>query len=235
MTVSLTAYGIIGDTSHIWDAKLEVPCRIEGFLHGSCEVGAYTYILQGSTAWSSKIGRFCSIAPGVTIGPGEHSTDFLSTHPFVTDMGDSVCGFSHVYPSYRSWLGAPNTRWRTPSFVEIGNDVWIGQNVIVIEGVKVGDGAVLAGGAVVSKDVPPYAIVGGVPAKVLRYRFTPDIIERLLLLRWWDYDLTPVTASIDFTDLPSAIALIEARVDDGTLNRLGPQQIRIQAGCVVPF
>lgn len=70
----------------------------------------------------------------------------------------------------------------------LGNDVWVGSNVLINGGVKIGDGAVIAAGAVVVKDVPPYAIVGGVPAKIIRYRFSPEIIEKLLELKWWNLD-----------------------------------------------
>lgn len=73
--------------------------------------------------------------------------------------------------------------------IGIGNDVWIGANVIILDGIEIGDGAVVAAGSVITKSVPPYAIVGGVPAKIIRYRFEKDKIEKLLILKWWDMDL----------------------------------------------
>lgn len=136
------------------------------------EIGDYTYI-NGGHIYEARIGKFCSIGYGVTIGPGEHPLDRISTFP----ISSRVLG---IYDE-EEFVNKGQTK--------IGNDVWIGNNAVVLQGVHVGDGAVIAAGAVVTHDVPPYAIVGGVPAKVLRYRFGEDELKKILDLKWWDKDL----------------------------------------------
>jgi virginiamycin A acetyltransferase len=137
-------------------------------------IGAHSYINGGTIRERTRIGRFCSISYGVALGVQNHAIDLLSTHPFATKAQiDSTYGF----PFRSNKTNSTNTI--------IGNDVWIGVNAIVVEGVTIGTGAIVAAGAVVTKDVPPYAIVGGVPAKVIRYRFPGDVIEKLLESEWW--------------------------------------------------
>lgn len=137
-------------------------------------VGAHTYMRGGHLLMVGSIGRFCSIGQDVVIGQDPHGPppDWLSTHPALFDGQ----GSSQAYNS--PWLD-----------VEIGHDVWIGKEAIIMKGVRVGHGAIVAARAVVTRDVPPYAIVAGMPAKVLRYRFAPDIIERLLASHWWSLPL----------------------------------------------
>lgn len=136
-------------------------------------IGDYTYINGGSIYNGVYIGKYCSLATNLSIGAGQHYLNHLSTYPVTLRVTkDGTAG--DIFP--------PDAE------THIGNDVWIGNGVTVIQGVRVGDGAVLAAGAVVTKDVPPYAIVGGVPAKIIRYRFEPAVIEKLLRLKWWDKD-----------------------------------------------
>ena len=97
---------------------------------------------------------------------------------------------------------------------EIGNDVWIGDRTVIMSGVKIGDGAIVAAGAVVTKDVPPYAVVGGVPARVIKYRFDEATIRRLLDLQWWKYDIADF-GDVDWSDAPAAIEAINRRIESG--------------------
>lgn len=137
-------------------------------------VGKYSYCGYDCDLYNCKIGNFCSLSDHIFIGGGEHPIDWVSTSPAFQDK-------SHGSPIKRfSEFNLPN-----PLLTIIGNDVWIGHGVTIKQGVKVGDGAVIAAGAVVTKDVAPYSIVGGVPARVIRYRFDKSTIDKLLEIKWW--------------------------------------------------
>lgn len=130
-----------------------------------------------------RIGSFCSIADEVVIfGGGEHRTDWATTFPLRIAFGDPLAGKD----------GHPVSKGET----KIGSDVWIGFRVIVLSGVTIGDGAVIGAGAMVAADVPPYAIVAGNPAEVIRYRFPPNDIQRLLSLCWWDWDIDKIKENV---------------------------------------
>ncbi len=118
------------------------------------------------------VGKFCQIADGVKILlGGEHSWRNVSTYPF----DNLFIRFNKLGPTVK-----------TKGDVVIGNDVWIGTNVLILSGVTIGDGAIIAAGSVVTKNVQAYAIVAGVPAEIMKYRFPPETIHKLLKLRWWD-------------------------------------------------
>lgn len=153
----------------------------------------YSYIVQeGDVVWTT-IGKFCSIARRVRINPGNHATWRASQHHFTYraaayDLGDDDSDFF---------------QWRKDDWVTIGHDVWIGHNVTVLAGVTIGTGAIVAAGAVVSKDVPPYTIVGGVPAKPIKRRFTEAQEDALLEIAWWDWNHAQLKERLpDFRSLP---------------------------------
>lgn len=168
------------------DIKLEEFVQIPKKCHirKNVSIGRATYISPNTTIESNVvIGRYCSLAPWIYIAPGEHYTNFATTHPVLFDKRwRSILKITEDQ-DYISEIGKANAK------TIIGNDVWIGLRAIIMRGVTIGDGAVIAAGAVVTKDVPPFAIVGGVPAKVIKYRFEKDKIERLSKSRWWDKDL----------------------------------------------
>jgi acetyltransferase-like isoleucine patch superfamily enzyme len=144
-----------------------------------CSLGAHTYIQKNSTIFNAEIGRYCSIASNVSIAPGIHKSNGVSTHPsFYLNDTPLIKVFS-----------AKNL-FVTSTRVTIGHDVWIGEKAIIIDGVTIGTGAIIAAGAVVTKDVEPYAVVGGVPAKLIKYRFSTEIIYELLKSEWWNFSLS---------------------------------------------
>ena len=148
---------------------------------GGCKVfhstiGDYSYLGQNSRLIYAHVGKFCSIGGNCAIGMGSHSIKNISTSPIFTAKKNAIgVSWSHenTFEEYK--------------LIEIGNDVWIGQRVMMMGGVHVGHGAVIGAGAVVTKDVPPYAIVAGVPAKLIRYRFPQEQIDALLANPWWNY------------------------------------------------
>lgn len=153
-------------------------------------VGEYTFFNTHITfaLWNPEdqiqIGRFCSLAKDITIfGGGEHFTSRATTYPFVLLFAENRVG---------SLVDG-----MTKGATLIGNDVWIGYGATVMSGVKIGNGAVIGAKAVVAKDVPDYAIAVGNPAKVIRYRFHPQAIERLLALSWWDWELPKILVNLD--------------------------------------
>lgn len=151
-------------------------------------IGRYSYIGNDTDVECADIGQFCSISDHCRIGMGGHTLGMLSTSPIFTEA---------LNGTKTQWV-AKDVHAAEDKRVIIGSDVWVGSHVLINGGVKVGHGAVIGAGAVVVKDVPPYAIVGGVPAKVIRYRFSPEIIQRLLELEWWNMDEKKLKDNISF-------------------------------------
>lgn len=149
------------------------------------KVGRGTYFAGNSKIRKAKIGRFCSIGQNVQTGFGIHPTDWLSTHPAFFSL-KKQSGFTFVreqlYEEHKFIDSEKNF------YIEIGNDVWIGNDVRIMDGVSIGDGAVIAMSSIVTKDVAPYSIVGGIPAKLIKYRFSDAEISILLKNPWWDHD-----------------------------------------------
>lgn len=153
----------------------------EGAWVSSAKLGRYTYVGKNSYLWNTEIGSFCSIASNVRVEAVTHPTSgFISTSPVFFSLVKQ-CGKTFVKEQFFNEHKYINNRTCI-----IGNDVWIGNNVQIVGGVQIGDGAIVAMGAVVTKDVPPYAIVAGVPAKIIRYRFSDLEISKLLSFKWWE-------------------------------------------------
>ena len=140
----------------------------------NCSLGRHTYCGGETHIYNTKIGAFCSIAGHSTIGLGKHPTNLISTHPAFYSDHKPFCTFSD------------RTYVREYGNITIGNDVWIGTRVIIMPDVSIGDGAIIASGAVVTKDVEPYSVVGGVPAHHIKYRFEKDVIDIIRKSEWWN-------------------------------------------------
>ena len=185
-------------------------------LHGSYVSDSYigygTYISYGTSLPNCQIGRYCSIGSNIKVVTGNHpSSVFVSTNPMFFSTrkqnGKTLCEKNKFEETL-------NINGRN---LIIGNDVWIGDGVTFKGGVKIGDGAIIAMRACVTKDVPPYAIVGGVPAKIIRYRFTEEQIKRLLEIKWWNKSEEWIKQhSILFEDINDFINAIDH--DDNTCN-----------------
>jgi chloramphenicol O-acetyltransferase type B len=141
-------------------------------------IGDFSYVSSGTQLDLTQIGKFCSLGPQILGGCGGHPIDLVSTNPvFFSTFTQSGVTF------------AKKDCFQDRENIIIGHDVWIGARAFIKDGVKIGNGAVVAAGAVVVKDVPDYAIVGGTPAKIIRYRFPPEVIQELLMIRWWDWSV----------------------------------------------
>ena len=170
----------IGYMSNVNNCKFGIYNTVYSYVSlNQIELGDFTYISDYTSILRTTIGKFCSIGPDCKIGLGKHPTkDFVSTHPvFFSTLKQAQVTF------------ADRNYFDEFAYIIIGNDVWLGANVIVVDGVKIGDGAIVAAGSVVTKDIPPYTIVGGVPAKIIKYRFEKEEIKKLLQLKWWDMDV----------------------------------------------
>ena len=144
--------------------------------HHDIDVGIYSYggcLNATRVAAGTRIGKFCSFASHIHIFAANHNLGAATTHPFV----------------YNPSVGIVDRDLREYNHVEIGSDAWMGQNAMIMPSVSsVGHGAVIAAGAIVTKDVPPYAVVAGVPAQLIKYRFPERVVDTLLEIQWWDWD-----------------------------------------------
>jgi acetyltransferase-like isoleucine patch superfamily enzyme len=221
---------IFGRTREWLSTIVELPASIDDGSYAIDAIGAYTYLGGGGSQFDhvAVIGRFCSIATGVIAGLPEHPAHFLSPHPLFEGAASWA-----AEPEFRQSNSATINkaqgllyRWRQDRFgkIEIGHDVWIGEGAFIRRGIKIGNGAVIGARAVVVNDVPPYAIVAGTPARVLRFRFDPDTIAALEELEWWHYGLSALDG-VDFTDAKAAIPAIERNVAAGRAASLLPKML----------
>jgi len=170
------------------------------------EVGRHTYGHEQISVrhWGEpaelSIGSFCSVADRVVVFlGGNHRVDWVTTYPFPE--------FAERWPGAAGLTGHPSTN----GDVRIGNDVWIGSNVTIMSGVKIGDGAAIAADSTVTRDVEPYAIVGGNPARLLRHRFDPETVERLLAVAWWEWSDERIEENLELLCSPEIGRFLEGK------------------------
>lgn len=188
----------VDTTSYLSGVRLDGPviinehCKVyKSHLNGAVTIGRYSSIWGPNIMISSvvnpiTIGNFCSIARNVSIQEHNHRSDLISTYHIRQNvLGESV----------REELSSKGP-------INIGHDVWIGAGAVVLSGVTVGHGAVIGANAVVTQDVPEYAVVGGCPARVIRYRFAPEKIEEIRSLQWWDWPIEKIVKNADLFKVP---------------------------------
>ncbi len=187
------------------EAEIESYTQIRDGLIFPRRMGAFSYSMS-ALAPEMVIGRYSAIGAKLVLMGSHHPIDWAAITPltYLVDPPDGV----NAYFADKGMVRPPRlTFYARMHGVSIGHDVWIGDEVMIKRGVKIGHGAVIAARSVVTRDVPPYAIVGGVPARLIRYRFSETLIERLLKARWWDYG-------------PEVIAQIDVRDPEGLPDRL---------------
>lgn len=200
---------------------VEIPVSFAAVVKGECSLGYLSYIGADSEIYNTHIGRFCSIAPGFVSGPTNHPTDRLSTHLFAFANHGPFNGCQ----AFDEWLREPPLP-SNDGAVRIGNDVWIGRNVTIKRGITIGNGAVIGAGSVVTKNVSPYAIVGGVPAKLIRFRFSKKTINALEKLKWFNYDLRKTTVEqLNVDDVEGCLAQIKQFIQEKTITELTPKRV----------
>ena len=162
-------------------------------------IGEHTGLMPGVSIRDKKtrIGKFCAIAQNVVIGTGMHPLNYLTIKSF-------------TYKPMGYWTIPEENRVQFINHkpVLIGNDVWIGINAVIMDGVQIGNGAVIGSNAVVTKDVPPFAVVGGVPAKIIKYRFDEKTIQRIQALQWWDFP-PEILKKLPWNDLEKSLCILE--------------------------
>lgn len=178
---------IVGEDSYAKECQFgkNVHINRRNFLQNT-KFGDYTYTGHNTTIKYCSIGKYCSISWDVSIGGANHDYHHISTHPF------------SAFPSFGFVDGSEIGYQSYADEINIGNDVWVGSGVQILRGVTIGNGAIIGAGAVVTKGIPHYAIAVGNPAKVIKYRFSEDVITILEKLAWWDLDEGFIKSNIAF-------------------------------------
>lgn len=189
----------------------EPPIRVFGNCTlNSVELGAFSYLAPGCLLHRARIGRYSSIGDNVQI---------LSAHP-IEELTTSPFPYQTLFRA--PFDAPPRVQFDNLAQTTIGNDVWIGSGVRLKSGVTIGDGAIIGAGSVVTKDVAPYSILGGVAARFIRHRFAKEMIEKLASLAWWQYDI--VSLDLRWGDLAATIDELTQRISSGAISPYEPER-----------
>ncbi len=212
-----------GDVIYVADHAVIEPNTVFGGTNFFFSMGAFSYT-RSLLPLNTIVGRYTSIANDVRRTGFSHPTDRFTTSPLTYSAdGNIVKAHLNTQPSQFKMV-SPGIEEESP--IVIGNDVWIGQDVLILStGINIGDGAIVAVGSVVTKDVPPYAIVGGVPARVIKYRFEEHIIEQLMQLKWWQYDFTHFSTVAGDDSIEVFIEKMEKLIQENKISVYRPKTI----------
>ncbi len=174
------------------------------------KVGRYTFINASTIIFDMvEIGRFCTFARGCHIAGVEHPFHYLSSSFY--RISNNWFPDDPIHKATVKIRNKPSPERKRQTKTIIGNDVWFGANSLVLKGVNIGDGAVVGAGAVVTKDIPPYAIVGGNPAKIIKMRFDEETVKKLMQLKWWEQDLS-IIETLPMDDIDECINILERSI-----------------------
>jgi virginiamycin A acetyltransferase len=183
-------------------------------------IGFMSYV-HSNLPGSTHIGRYCSLAAGISDIGARHNMDCVTTNPIIGNKQIEGIIRNDFDPDYRV-MSFPE---KVEKPIVIGNDVWIGGSVLISPGVKIGDGAVVGARSIVTKDVPPYAVVAGAPATVKRMRFSEKTVEKLLATKWWQYNFTQLPRCWD--DLDRFIGELAELVAGGRIELYEPETVDV--------
>lgn len=226
---ALKLHGVLLGERHgiVGELRYERPAYPFGHRLKHCTIGAFAYCnAAGATsAYRAHIGRYAQIGESAIIGPPEHPQGGFTNHPFAYTRPShmprmyQLPDFARLAPEADA---GPSLAEQTVQETWIGHEAYIGAGSFVRRGVRIGNGALVGGGSVVTHDIPDYAVAYGTPARVVRLRFAEPLVERLLALRWWHYDLAPWKKRVDFSKVEATLAFFEERKALGELQVLCP-------------
>ena len=226
--------GALRETTHGVDGTLdfERPAYPFGHRLKNCSMGAFCFFNAAgrTSAYRVRFGRYAQIGESSIIGPPEHPQSGFSNHPFAFTR-PALMPNMYALPDFAALAPeASNTTSPVdamPSETVLGHEVYLGAGSFVKRGVTIGDGALIGARSVVTRDIPPYAIAVGSPARIVRLRFGEKLVERLLKLQWWRYDLAPFKSTLDFTQLEPTLDRLEQLLAEGQLQDLKPDTFRV--------